>query len=174
MKRVFAIDQALHTGWATDMPTGGGRPLCGVWDLKGGGADYEAAYVDLEERLLEAIAVHKPDVIVFESPLLVHGDKVITTEDTTRLSFGLASVAGLVAKREGLEPAEANNMTWKKHFVGNGRAKKRETQERCRLMGWGSLNNNAADACGIWAYAKAVLDPSFNYVTTPMFARASA
>ena len=49
----------------------------------------------------------------------------------------------------------------RKHFIGRGDLKrdaaKARTMERCQRLGWQIANDNEADACAVWDFARAKL-----------------
>lgn len=173
MKRVLAFDQATNTGYAVDRPGGGDNPLCGSFrcDRDDDPDAFGDSFVEFEQKVSDLIAVHAPDLVAFEQPMVVRGNNIKTTAQTIRLLFGYAAIIELVATRQGIECREINNTEWKRHFVGNGAASKPEVAQRCRLLGWNPQNYDAADACGIWDYARHSLRAD-NLIAGPMFARA--
>lgn len=173
MIRVLALDLATVTGWAVDRPDGNGGPLTGTVACKHQGSDFGPAYVALERFIIDAFTVHSPAFLAFEAPLIVAnrgGATVQTNVNTVRKLFGLAAVAELVGARLGMQVYEANISTARKHFASNGRAKKPEVYERCRVLGWDVRSHDAADACAVWSLAKSLLEPKWAPRSTPLFA----
>lgn len=172
MVRVLAFDQSLNFAYATDRP-GGAPPLTSLKRLPFDGENFGRAYSAARQLIKDAIAVHKPDEVWFESPIFVRGDNIVTSAQTMRILLYLAGAIEEVAHDCGVPVFEVNNMTWKKFFVGSGHAKKKDTQDKCEALGWGRLDNNCADAAAIWAYAKACDDEEFSAHITPLFAEAT-
>ena len=97
--------------------------------------------------------------------------------ETAELLIGQASMAAVVAASYGLRPVRVASSTARHHFVGHGRPKnpKRAVLERCRVLGWDVPGHDAADACAVWAWAKATHDRSFRLeAATPLFGKAHA
>jgi Holliday junction resolvasome RuvABC endonuclease subunit len=159
---VLALDLATCTGWACDGPPdarGNPRPFGGSFELRG--SAYGDRYVDLRDRLVDMIAVHRPDVGVFEAPLPFAGGSnfagASATSQTVRLLLGLAAVAEETLTRAGLAVYEVNVQQVRKHFCGDPRAKKDDVMRVCRTLGWNASDNNAADAMAAWDMARAAL-----------------
>jgi Holliday junction resolvasome RuvABC endonuclease subunit len=173
--RLLALDIATCSGWAVDPPGGGDRPLSGSFRAPSDGENYGRPFVAFTDWLDGMIQVHQPDIVAFEAPLVVggrNGTTRPTNAHTVRLLFGLASMAEMVAERRSVDSFECHIQTVRKHFVGSGRADKREVMQRCRVFGWAPVDDNAADACAIWSFAKATLESAA--VRARAVARASA
>ena len=77
-----------------------------------------------------------------------------------RLALALCGAAELSAYWNRVPVREVPISTWRKHFIGAGRAPKgeasgwckRQAQSRCRALGWGDLSDDEAEAAGIWDY----------------------
>lgn len=70
----------------------------------------------------------------------------------------------LFTAHHGLELRAIGVGTWKKHFTGNGAAKKEQIIEVCKQLGYKPVDNNEADALGILHVATGncpILTPSF-------------
>jgi crossover junction endodeoxyribonuclease RuvC len=154
VKRVLALDLSSHTGWATDAPGGGDKPLSGVVDFDLNGDEYGPTFSAFRQWLTDAAGVHNPEVLAFEAPLMPHGGNFMTSEQTVRLLIGLAAHAEQIGHALGLETVECNVQTVKRHFAGTGRADKAAMLARCQQLGWNIRNHNAADAAAVWDYTR--------------------
>lgn len=159
---VLALDLASRTGWACDGPPdarGAARPVGGSFDLRG--SEYGDRYVDLRDRIVELIQLHRPTAGVFEAPLPFAGGSsfagAAATSQTVRLLLGFAAIAEETMTRAGLEVFEVNVQQVRKHFCGDPRAKKDDVMRVCRSMGWLPCDDNAADAMAAWDLARAGL-----------------
>lgn len=172
--RVLAVDCATTFGWACDNPSGD-RPLGGAVRLRSD--DVDDAYTEFRQHLREIIQVHQPDVLAYEAPLPVamgsNFANIMARAATIRKLQGLVAHAGQLGTTLREPPVEAEVSTIRKHFCGNGRAKKDEVQARCRLLGWQFVDDNQADALALWCYVKAMLEPTWSPNSTPLFGRAS-
>jgi len=183
MKRVLAFDLSRKScGWSHDSDRPG-VPACGSlrlpkiegssedgWDY---GTTFAAFWLFARKKIDEA----KPDILAYEAPLMPrparNNDRqnFVTTEQTVRALFGLATLAETIAALSGIEPYEANIRTVKKFFAGHGFAEKEDIMARCRQLGWPITDDDSADACAVWALAKSTHDPKFAYATTPLLGR---
>lgn len=150
-KRILALDLATTCGFAVDQPGGGEIPLSGSFRCNHFGDEVGDCYRDLERRVLDLIAVHAPDVLVFEAPLS-------RMDAAARKLFGMAAIIDLIGAREGIETWECNVGTVRSHFLGHNRFTKGEVKgavmRRCSQLGYRFDGHDAADACALWDYAK--------------------
>ncbi len=159
--RVLGLDIATCSGFAVDPPDGGDKPLTGTFRAEHFGDELGRAFVAFEEWLEGMLRLHRPDCLAFEAPLVIGGtggSTRQTTHQTVRKLFGLATIAELVGTRGRIAVFECHIQSVRKHFVGSGRADKREILHRCRVLGWQVKDDNAADAAAIWDYARSILN----------------
>lgn len=180
---VIALDLSKHTGFAVDSEFPG-IPQSGVWDLPGAIDDYGQAGLELSVQLARLVLIHKPRLIVYERPLDPRnlgddGDKSVkpggkprkkfmASFETIRVLCGLPMIVETLARRHGVECMEAYVQSWRSHFCGTIKGGKEPTKARCIQLRWPFINDNAADAMGLWAFAKATTDPRWR----PMQGRA--
>ncbi len=99
------------------------KPLCRTWVADGlwDSDSYAPYFVAFEKWLLEEISVFKPDMLAFESPIVVArggwGENRGSDENNIRRLIGIVSIAELVAARLGLPCYEVSNST-AKSFAG--------------------------------------------------------
>lgn len=152
---ILALDIATRTGWAAGDALG--PPVTGVIDLSKaeGIGGKMAAFV---RRMDDLTTEYDFDLIVFEQPMQSFGRG---SSKTLRLLLSLCSAAEMVSHWNQIPVREVPMQTWRKHFIGSGRAPKgehpkwckRQAQIRCSALGWGDLSDDEAEACGIWDYA---------------------
>jgi Holliday junction resolvasome RuvABC endonuclease subunit len=177
---ILALDISQRcTGFAHDSREAG-RPLTGVFRApKAGGSaeegwDYGITFAKYHEWLDDMLAAVRPAICAFEAPLNVAGMRRTTrlnSQTTVRILLGLAAITEMALKEHGIRAVEANISSVKKHFAGHGFADKAAIMARCHQLGWLVENNDAADAAAVWAYAKALHDPSWAPRSTPLFGR---
>ena len=171
MAKVLAFDQSLNFAYAVDRPAGG-PPLTSLHRLPFEGEDYGRAFDTAERVINDAIAVHQPDELWREQTIFIRGNNIVTSAQTMMILINLAGLIEKCAYQAERPCFEVGNMVWKKFVVGSGHAKKRDTIDCCRRLGWapatGHVDNNCADAMGIWAYAKACSDDEFAARLTPL------
>lgn len=185
MTVVLALDPSRHTGWAVDHPDNPGRPLSGVWDLPGSKDQYGRAGLALSQAIAETVKAHAVEMIVYERPLdprnlgdhvdksVNHGGKprkdFRADFETIRLLIGIPMIIETAVehyKSQGrkIDVQEVFVQSWRSHFTGTQKGGKEPTKARCVQLRWGFRNDNQADACGIWAFAKAHIDPQWSPV----------
>lgn len=177
MTDVLALDVASVLGWARGGI--GSTPVGGSLRLASKGASH-AAICAAFGRWLIALTKQKPlpDVVAIEA-LLPHGAmKGKRTENHDLLAF-LQGVALHVLFERGIYRIEFYRAVDVRGFFIHDRslkrdAAKRETVRMCRALGWPADDDNAADACALWAYAGAHIDPRAALLPTPLFGRAVA
>lgn len=163
--KILAFDIATRTGIAIGEPNG--VPLAWSENLaKGLGKS-----PSLDERLSRLLTLtyrlikeHQPDLVVAE-------DKIGGQKVNAQLLQMTGCVRGCVAN-QGLPPVWLIAVsTARKHFLGKAYTAKdfphlkvkevrgeikSMVRQNCRLLGWGDLDEDAADACAVLDYALAM------------------
>ncbi len=122
----------------------------------------------MRARLADFCALTKPDVVAFEAPILGG----IQTMNIVRLLIGLAAIVEQFCHERGIEIIEKDVSTVRKHFCGNGRAKKHDVMQRCTMLQWPYSDNNQADAHALWSLVAAEIDPRHAHRSSLIFAGA--
>jgi hypothetical protein len=166
---LLSLDLAIRTGWC--FGTAGSKPRWGAFSLgEVVDNDFGRIYAKLFQWLGDFVALEKPDRLVFEAPL--PGPRQ-SSANAARILLGAATVTELVCQLNSIGCREVAVSTVRKHFCGNGNAKKADVMEACARRGWQVTDHNAADACALWDFACSVYYPG-QASPGPMFARASA
>jgi crossover junction endodeoxyribonuclease RuvC len=165
--RVLAVDAAATCGFA--LGDTGAEPRFGSRNFTGGNASGEV--VARFSRFLRAIIEReKPDVIAYEAPYFPMGFRrgPPANAKTLRRLLGMAEIIDAIAwdyrdvVRRGCYQATAGEicayLTGKANWGGRAQ-KKAATIAAARAWGWVVTDDNAADACAVWAYAESILDP---------------
>ena len=168
---MLALDLATTTGWAYGAP--GSIPQFG--SLSFGKRDSSRAVIYRAFRdWLEAkwnVRDHQPDVIVFESsavPSIMAGR---TRIETIKLLVGLTEHLEEWCHRK-VELREARVADVRVHFIGanmKSALAKQKTFDQCRMIGWDVQTADEADACALWDYQCAWLNPKLAAYSTPLF-----
>lgn len=153
---VLALDIATTTGIAVG--NAGGAPR--AWSHHLGKASKPERFSHMLRLTSDLIEEHKPDLVAVEEPS--HGQ----FEDASLV--GLWACAQGVAANRGIEAESWPVPSIRKHFLGRHytarsfpdlpRAKakakiKALVVERCRVLGWGDMDADAADAAALWDFA---------------------
>lgn len=108
---------------------------------------------EFTDRLGELFDTKRPNGLVIEAPILPQ----TTSFDTVRKLMAMAGLAEMLAAQRRIrwvrlvQPASV-----KKHFTGNGRAKKPDMEAACASRGWVFADDNEADALAIWDHGCAL------------------
>ena len=176
---ILALDVATRTGWCLGRP--GDAPTCG--SIRFGQFYSEshevfgAALKWFSEFLRESPV--RPDTLIVEAMLPPTAMKNHTSRAVRDRLGGLHGVLLGVAQLRGIgEIASASVGDVRAHFIGDRNCKreqaKREVMLQCEAQGWLVQDNNAADACALWSYACALVDPKLALRVVPLFHRRSA
>lgn len=153
MIRCLALDLAVQTGWAV---THASHPLSGSERLVSGAATANIAFAqsNLWDWLEEMCAATNPQALAWEAPITI-GNR---SQNTEEFLFALANTAALFAYRKQLKPLKANVNTVRAKVCGNGHCGKEGALAYCIQRGWRPVDDNAADALVLLAYAQASFD----------------
>lgn len=158
MTRILAIDCGTISGAAGGSSSA--APTLHTWrgSSLDGPEEFGARFDRFEEWLGDLVAIHQPELIAFEAPLVARGPNVATNHATLRFLFGLAAIVEKRAHQLGVACEEVNVQSVKLHFAGHGHAKKFEIAEKCRSIGWEPANEHEADAAAVWFCAQVAAD----------------
>lgn len=153
---VLALDLATATGWAVWQP-GDAAPRHGTCRLPKTGRDIGRFLHAFEGWLRPFLEAEAPWRVVFEAPILRAGQTDIAT---ARKLMCLAGVTEMVAHRAEVPVFEQGNQDVRKHFIGNGKAPRKQAKDKtmraCRARGWHPRDDNAADALALLDYVAAL------------------
>lgn len=172
---LLALDVAKNrTGWAVDQ-AGGGAPLTGSWSPPTAGMPIGYAGLAFQKWLHRFVCERHVEQLVYEAPHVGGGKGIVMDENTTLVLIGLAFSVEVIGASLRAPVFRGHVGTWRKHFLGTGRPEnpKQAALDRCKLLGWNVEGHDAAEAAGLWAWAKAS-DPTFRLDTTPLLGRPAA
>jgi hypothetical protein len=173
---ILGLDIATRCGWASGRV--GETPIAGSIRFGSSSSNENvifAAALDWASSFLQPRP--RPDVVMIEAMLPIEAMQGRTQRAVRDRLAGLHGVIRAVAQLRGVGRIESCTVgDVRGHFIGHRRAKrvdaKKETMRFCRCMGWEVRDDDAADACAIWSYACAQIDPQTALRTTPLFNRA--
>lgn len=164
---ILALDSATTCGFAYGRP--GEQPVWGAWNFTSKGGTGEVLH-KFRRRLVATCEEIKPTLIVFESPYIprqfyqAQDDGPPLNAKTLRRLYQLVGVVEEVAFGRKVECLEATVSEIASFFLGNARqggreAKKAATIKMCRLCGWHTISDDAADALALWCLAEHTIQP---------------
>lgn len=119
MTSVLALDASRWIGYAF-FKSSDAKPVCRTWQAKDTwlSDEYGGYFAETEAWLLDMIATFSPDVLAFESPILVNRREGRgTDEQQVRRLVGVVSVIEKVAYQRKIKCLEIHNQT-AKSFMG--------------------------------------------------------
>lgn len=175
MSDVLAIDLATNTGWCRGLV--GSTPQFGSLRFGKHNSREAAIFADALSWLSNLLLPQpRPDLLILEAllpPSAWQGQSNTTTFE--RLS-GLQSIMLGVAHLRGIgEISIASVGDVRAHFIGERKLKRKAAKQavmaRCIRLGWEVKNDNQGDACALWSYACALIDPRLALNVVPLFNR---
>ena len=160
---ILALDLSLTTGYAYGAVSAT-APLIGRWHINGGIANMGEAWVDLQNKLEDFLALFRPSLIVYALPYA-------KMQTTARLGLGLAAHAESSGVRMEVQVREIPEGTARKGVLGRGGFAERDDHRRvikgsarrnaksaamawCAGKGWIVRDDNEGDACVIWEFSR--------------------
>jgi len=170
--RVLALDLATTTGYAHGAP--GSIPRFGHLRFSKPGSSRAVTYRAFRHWLDENWSgKNLPDVIVYESPAVPSIMAGRTNIETIKLLVGLGELLEEWC-HDVVELREARVADVRVHFIGQNMKSamaKQRTIEQCRMLGWEVETADEADACALWDFQCAWLNPRLAAHSTPLFHR---
>lgn len=145
MKTILALDIATKTGYALRRADGrieSGVINCGLRKDERSGRRWQK----LRSFLVELNAAHQIDEVCFEDCVIRFGTG---QTQTARVYGGFVATVEAFCEHHQINYRSINIGTWKKHFTGNGAAKKPQIIDVCKSLGFKPADDNEADAIGI-------------------------
>lgn len=140
LPKILALDVATKTGWAVgyNSPediTYGTKHFTDVHHFGALGAALSGFIADM-------VHDHRPDIIAMEKPWLMRNN-------VARRLNGMCFMVEVVAHNLGIPFREFAPMSIKKHWVGSGRADKKQMLAAAKLRGYLPEDDNQADAIAL-------------------------
>lgn len=155
MTKLWALDLSTRAGHALFKRADDPAPKFGTFKLpKAGPDDIAGRTLPLRFFLREMIALYRPDVLAFESPLILMGSKndlaMMTTAQTMRLQISLAGEVETTAKEcavpRVLEVATSSAKVALAGTARLGKDKKKAMLFAAIERGWAVADDHQADA----------------------------
>ena len=152
---IFSLDLSSKTGWAFGHIEDD-RPRSGVWVLPGP-SHLGRTFASFENMLLDAIDVHRPDVVVIEAAISGgHGGG--TSQNVTEQQIGLLAHARSTCYRHDVRLVTKAASSMRKEVIGTGRfptgTAKQSIMAWLSAGGFSFVDDNSADAIVAWLWAK--------------------
>lgn len=171
---VLALDLARCYGWCEGEP--GAEPRFGSAVFAKQGATQEEIFSGAIREIGSRLAAFPPRVLVYEEPELFRLRDGKATKATIEVLFGLPAVVQGIAHRFGVPIIrKAATGDVRKFFIGKRQLPRAQAKiavvKECRARGWEVRNDDEADACAIWSFTCAALEPRLriNGAGTPLF-----
>jgi len=176
---VFALDPASVTGFAYGAPDEK-TPEIGSIALSREFDDPADVFGRAVGWWRGRMQTRRADLLIIEPPIPPGELWGKSNYQSTVILHGLYAIFVGLAKDWKIDELEAPTQTWRKYFLGNGNMKrdraKLAAKRLCRTLKWGdplTLDDNAADAAGMWAWGCAMVAPHVVRRVEPLFAGGS-
>jgi len=150
---ILALDLGGCIGWAAAHP--GDQPRWGHQFIPEGGPP--AAFSFLRGWLGHHLEALDPAVVAIEGPILNHFGQFKTGLPTAIRLIGYYAIALQLCDERAVRCETYSAVDIKKHFSGNGAAKKPEMVAMALALGWTTEMDDEADALGLLCLAEARL-----------------
>ena len=145
MKAVLALDIATTTGYA--LRRADGRVESGAIDFGVRKTERSGLrWLKMRRWLQDFNATQSFDEVHFEDCVILSG---AGQTQTARVYGGFVAIVEAFCESHQIPYHPIRIGTWKKHFTGNGAAKKDQIIAVCRQIGYRPVDSNEADALGI-------------------------
>lgn len=169
--RLLALDLATRIGWAARDEAG--RVSWGAFRLPDVGDDIGRFLSAYDVWLCDMVTLHGPERCVYEAPYVGSA----TAQMTALKLMNLAGFTQYRCARRRVACRPRNNASVRAHFIRQARGKRRDlkalTIQACKLRGWDTDDEDAADALALLDYEAAQLKLS-GVLAGPIFADARA
>jgi predicted nuclease with RNAse H fold len=156
--KLLGLDCSLYIGWAL-FKGPAALPYCRTWkapQIIWRSDDYAPHFLAVEDWLTDMLVTHQPDVVAFESPVLMgRRDGRGSDENNIRRLIGIVSVIELVVARRnrdfnlGVRCVEIHNST-AKAFMGLARGKNKDGMiAAATARGFSVADQHQADAAAV-------------------------
>jgi Holliday junction resolvasome RuvABC endonuclease subunit len=173
MTTILALDIATSTGFARG-PVGASTPQCGSVRFGKPGASQLAICGRALEWAIDTFTPPLPDIVAIEDllPPQVTRGKSNTDHDLLAMLHGV--IMSVCFARGVYKVHKYPVMTIRRHFIDLSTCARGESkmmvQRKCKSLGWlEAADDDAADACAVWDYQCALIDPLVSIKRQPLF-----
>lgn len=175
---LLALDIATTTGWARGR-VGPEAPQCGSVRFSKPGASQLAICGRALEWAIATITAPLPDIVAIEGLLPPHVIRGKSKVDHDLLAHLHGIIMGVCFMRGVYNVHKYPVSSVRAHFIDLSACAKGEAkmmvQRKCKSLGWLELaDDDAADACALWSYQAALIDPEQAIRISPLFGRIAA
>lgn len=152
---LLGLDTAKAVGWSFFRSADDPAPVCQTWiaPVRWDSDDYSPFFLAFEEWLKGTISVFKPDMVAWESPVIVPrggwGEGRGSDENNIRRLIGVVTVAELVCAHLGVPTREVHNSTCKSFMGVSPRKDKDAMVAAVTQLGYSVGDHNQADSVAV-------------------------
>jgi Holliday junction resolvasome RuvABC endonuclease subunit len=174
---LLALDIATMCGWARGRV--GEAPACGWVRFSKPGASQLAICGRAFDWAIETIKDPLPDMVAIEALLPPAVTRGRSNVDHDLLAMLHGVIMAVCFKRGVYNVHKYAVQSVRAHFIDLSSCRKGEAKtmvmRKCATLGWLAANDNdAADACALWSYQAALIDPMHAVRVSPLFGHRKA
>ena len=166
--RLLALDPGTKTGWAYGNI--GQQPVLGTCNFK---HDTHAKIFGHALNWIERMAF---DALIIEAPIPPSQKWGATNYGTTQILLGITAIFMASAENREAELHLVPIKTWRAYSLSNGNldraAAKAAALKLCQVMKWEVIDDNGAEAAGIFLYGERIIAPKIARFVEPLLANA--
>ena len=168
---ILALDLAIRSGFAHGEP--GSKPVNGSYRFARADATHAQIAADAMAWAISLLREVKPSIVVYEQPLPPNFTRGHTNLNTALVLMGLPFLIGGIAYKLGIYDIRVARVSDVRcFFLGENMKSKTAkvlTLQRCERFGWEPVDDNAADACALWAFQCSIEAPETAHKLMPLF-----
>lgn len=178
MTDILALDIATKLGFARG-PVGAAAPHCGSVRFGKPGASQLAICGRALDWVIDTLTPPLPDIVAIEDLLPPSVTRGKSNVDHDLLAHLHGVIMSVCFARGVYKVHKYPVMTIRRHFIDLSTCARGESkmmvQRKCKSLGWlEAADDDAADACAVWSYQAALIDPEQAIRISPLFRRVRA
>jgi hypothetical protein len=167
--QLLALDPGTKCGWAYGNI--GQQPVLGTCNFK------HDTHAEIFAHALDWIERMAFDALVIEEPIPPSQKWGATNYGTTQILLGITAIFMASAAHRDAELRLVPIKSWRAYALGNGNldraAAKAAALRLCSWMKWETVDDNSAEAAGIFLYGERILAPKIARFIEPLLVKAS-